>query len=274
MKILVYVRQLVLKILIRLNPGDISIKHHHTGEQFKIHSFRHRGYWFKRAHREKFTIKSFSKILKKGDVVIELGGHVGYLSAIFANLVGTTGKVIVFEPGLDNLKYIRANLLKYSQVEIVEIAASDRVGVATFYEENLTGQNNSLIQDYDVLRVNASGSGVECEITPRKVSTTTLDQFVSDHKLVPDLVKIDIEGAELLALQGACEILKNIRPIFMVEITNRTKEVVELFRAHKYRLFSEIGAELKSDATIPERLWNTFAVPVESEKKISKLILQ
>ena len=40
----------------------------------------------------------FFKDFEKGDVVIELGGHVGYLSAIFANLVGTTGKVIVLSP--------------------------------------------------------------------------------------------------------------------------------------------------------------------------------
>jgi FkbM family methyltransferase len=274
MKIFAYARQVVLKTLVRWNPGDISITHHHTGDRFKIHSFRHRGYWFKRDQREKSTIEKFSKILKNGDVVIELGGHIGYLSVIFAKHVGTTGRVIVFEPGLDNLKYIRQNVSGYSQVEIVEIAASDQVGTATFYEESLTGQNNSLIQDYDVLKTNVNRSGVECKITSREVPTTTLDQLVVDRKLVPNLVKIDIEGAELLALKGAFEVLKNIRPILMVEITNRTSEVVELFRSHNYRLFPEISAELTRDDTIPERLWNTFAVPAEAEEQIQKFIKQ
>ncbi len=270
---LAYARQAVLKVLSRINPGDISITHHHTGDRFKIHSFKHRGYWFHRDQREKSTIEIFLKILKRGDVVIELGGHVGYMSAIFASHVGTAGKVIVFEPGLDNLKYIRSNLSQYSQIQIIEIAASNRVGTAIFYEESLTGQNNSLIQDYDVLKDNAGSSGVGYEIATREISTTTLDRFVADHKVVPNFIKVDIEGAELLAIEGACEVLKNSRPVLMVEITNKTREVVELLRSHNYRLFSDNGVELKKDAEIPERLWNTFAVPVEAEEQIQKLIL-
>ena len=103
---------------------------------------------------------------------------------------------------LDNLKYIYPNLSSYSQVEIIEIGASNRVGTATFYEESLTGQNNSLIQDYDVLKTNASSSGVGCEIAAREIPTTTLDQFTADHKVVPNFIKVDIAKIKCRLIRG------------------------------------------------------------------------
>ncbi len=237
-------RRIALPLLERFNPGDIRIRHHYTGERLLLHSFRHKGYWFHGRRREQATMKFFQQALRPGDTVVEVGGHIGYLTMLFAQLVGRTGRVVVFEPGRNNLPYLRANAKGQPDVEIVERAVSNQDGVATFFEEQLTGQNNSLLGDYQRFAQNRnmafSNKGYQkCEVT-----TVRLDRFVQQRSLRPDLVKIDIEGAEYLALQGAAKMLAAHRPMLMIEVTNRAADVFQLLTSAGYLLFTPEGRPL------------------------------
>lgn len=81
----------------------------------------------------------FSEIIRPGDFVVELGGHIGHLTVYFAHLVGAEGRVLVFEPGPNNLPYIQRNIASHKNVTLVAKAVSDFVGQTQFYIENLTG---------------------------------------------------------------------------------------------------------------------------------------
>src|SRR5216684_3285865 len=83
-----HLRSIVLRFLRRVNPGDMTIRHHYTNDRFKLHSFRHRGYWYFGKHREYETMSLFPEIIADGDFVVEIGGHIGYMSLYFAHLVG------------------------------------------------------------------------------------------------------------------------------------------------------------------------------------------
>jgi FkbM family methyltransferase len=253
-------RRLVLPLLKRFNPGNIRIRHHYTRDPLLLHSFKHKGYWFYGRAREQQTMRFFESVLGSNDTVVEVGGHIGYITLLFAKLVGEGGRVIVFEPGSNNLPYIRANVAPRAQIELVEMAISHCNGVATFFEEGLTGQNNSLCADYGVFRENQARAFDDSSYQAREVETITLDAFVEQRNIVPQLIKIDIEGAELQALQGAEQTLRTIRPLVMVEVTQHKSEVFDLLRTTGYELRDESGAVLQHGSQMN---FNVFAIDPE-----------
>src|SRR6478735_1296610 len=104
-----FARRSLLPIFAKVNPGDITIKNHYTGDALHLHSFQHKGYWFYGRRREAATMKLFQRLIQPESVVAEVGGHIGYITQFFATLVGPRGRVYVFEPGPNNLPYLRAN---------------------------------------------------------------------------------------------------------------------------------------------------------------------
>ena len=237
-------RRLFLPLLKRFNPGNIQLRHHYTHGTITLHSYRHKGYWFHGRTREQQTMEFFQKVIHPGDCVIEIGGHIGYMSMYFAGLVGRNGKVVVFEPGSNNLPYARENLEQLTQVELIEKAVSNGNGVAQFFEEELTGQNNSLNADYAVFDQNCQRAYSNTQYLQREVETVRLDTFLPSRGLEPKLLKIDIEGAELLALHGSQNTFLEFYPIVMVEVTSHKLQVFEFFDDLGYQLFSDVGEPL------------------------------
>lgn len=238
-------RQVVLPLFARFNPGDVHMRHHYTGRRLRLHSYRHRGYWFHGRRRECETMQFFEQILRPGDVVVEVGGHIGYITMWFAELVGTAGRVVVFEPGRNNLPYLRQNVAELANVEVVESAVCNQDGIATFYEEELTGQNNSLLGDYERFARNRESAHSSQQYRPCEVTTVRLDSSLNARSIVPTLIKIDIEGAEYLALEGAKGILVQHRPMLMVEVTRQAEDVFKLLSGAGYMLFTPEGALLR-----------------------------
>lgn len=202
----------------------------------------------------------FRELIQPSNTVLEVGGHIGYITQYFSHLVGLTGLVYVFEPGTNNLAYIKQNTAFLDNVRLIEKAASDTDGSTTFYLDDLTGQNNSIVPNYDILLANQAHAHVKSGVTEAKVETIRIDTFVAEEGIAPDFVKIDIEGAELLALTGMQQTCRTIRPLIMVEITNNKQEVRELLASFGYVLFDDSQRELggKSDTT-----GNTFCLHSE-----------
>src|SRR5262249_33958318 len=152
-------------------------------------------------------------------------------------------RVIVFEPGSNNLPYIRKNLRVLPNVTLVEVAVSDKCGTAIFYEDNVTGQNNSLLPNYENAEAVAKSHGVRLKKHAAVVSVTTLDAYVQAYNLRTDFIKMDIEGSELNALLGSLSTLANVRGL-MVEVTRNHAAVISLLRERGFRIFSPEGNEL------------------------------
>ncbi|BCX19561.1 MAG: hypothetical protein KatS3mg117_3243 [Geminicoccaceae bacterium] len=94
------------------------------------------------------------------------------------------------------------------------------------------------------------------------VPTATLDQLL-EAAFPPDLVKIDVEGAELLVLDGAERLLREVRPTLLVEVAAENAEAAtERFRRAGYRLHDAAEPE-KGFPEIDRCTWDTLAVPAE-----------
>jgi FkbM family methyltransferase len=162
--------------------------------------------------------------LKQGDVVYDIGGHHGYHSLLASKLVGDSGKVYVFEPLPENrdviVRVMSAN--NCGNCTALPVAVSDNIGRTPLF----FGTDDS---QPSILSSPASSLMVE---------TTTLDDFASRHQR-PNLVKVDVEGAEYAVLLGARQLLATGPPItWVIELhTNEIREAVSsVFESNGYRV--------------------------------------
>lgn len=148
----------------------------------------------------------FEKNVSNGQTVIDVGANVGYYSLMSSKLVGPSGKVLALEPSPRNYQLLctHLSLNKVSNVSTFKLALSDQCGIARFSA------------DIDPVAQRLSESG------NIEVHQVTLDQFVADHSIEAiDIIKIDVEGAELKVLKGAQGVLRKHRPKLFVETHDR-----------------------------------------------------
>jgi len=141
---------------------------------------------------ERLPRSAFLDGLDGADIVVDVGAHVGFYTLLAATR-NPSARVIAVEPDPYNLAALRANVRRagVSNVEIVPAAVSDRTGHAPF-QQSLGTIGSSLIS--------RDGTGPSRQI---EVETTTVDSLVGSTAGRTLLVKLDVEGAELLAVRGA-----------------------------------------------------------------------
>lgn len=148
--------------------------------------------------------------VKPGMVAYDLGANVGYVSLMLAKQVGAGGKVFAFEPLPANQERLRANLGLNPQVQVmpVPMAVSDKSGSQTF----------QLHASDDMGKLRGSAGRPAKYMSNIPVETISLDDFVfGRHNPVPDVVKMDIEGGEVLAFGGMKLLLAEVCPLLLVE---------------------------------------------------------
>ena len=136
--------------------------------------------------------KIFIEHVSEGQIVYDIGAHVGFYTLLSSQLVGTTGQVIAFEPFPPNVAYIQRHIIlnDLKNVKLIQKAVSNRYDQVTFQIANSSSMGH-------LAEGKISGDSII-------VDTIALDQFISDEGLpLPDVVKVDIEGAEFDFLQGA-----------------------------------------------------------------------
>lgn len=250
-------RRAGLKAFSVLNPGDVTIANHWCPERVKLHSFRHKGYLFRGRKRETRSMVLYARLVRAGDVVYEVGGHIGYITQFLSHLVDPGGSVVVFEPGTNNLPYLRANVGGRPNVTVVPKGCGAVNETRTFFIEDLTGQNNSFLDDYSLLKRSES-KAMRAHVEATEVEVVTLDAVVTDRGDAPAFLKIDVEGFEFEVLAGAQQVLTDHQPLIMVEVTERKQEVFDLLSAAGYSGFDEKLRRLGSAADVHI---NTFWCP-------------
>lgn len=260
-------RKIILPIFSKVNPGNIFITHHYTGDRILIHSYRHKGYWYHGREREKNTMLLFEKLIKKSDTVIEVGGHIGYISLYFSNLIGKEGMVYVFEPGINNLPYLKNNVKGKHNIVVIEKGVGSCNTRMPFYIENLTGQNNSFIKDFKGFIQNKKNSFIRnISVKEITVDVVRLDNFIVDNKISPNFIKIDVEGFEFEIIKGMSYTLKNFQPILMIEVQDNYKSIYNVMKNENYLMFNDNLKLIKNPDELSE---NTFFI--HSIKHISIL---
>lgn len=195
--------------------------------------------------------------VEPGMRVWDLGANQGLFAFSAAFRAGTLGEVIAFEPDLFLVSLLERSLATRTHlgasVSVLPLAISDSLGIANF----LTASTDRTLNHLAEVKGNPRTGGSRFS---RPVMTVTLDWLCQQFP-PPDLLKIDVEGAEAMTLRGGLELLKQHRPLVIVEVANECELSVS-------QTFAEVGylmLDIKNphNGTLVSPAWNTLAVPAE-----------
>jgi FkbM family methyltransferase len=188
--------------------------------------------------------------LRPGGVLFDVGAHYGWISLKASRHVGRAGRVVAFEPSpvlLEILNYHQArNRLR--QMTVVGSAVSETDSAATsFYLLNggLSSRNS--------LTIGREGLPLLDSVrkTAADVPTLRLDTFCETEALIPDVIKIDVEGAEGMVLRGAASILDRFRPVLVISMhphwlpaSESTKGILQFAASYGYRVMDSHVVEV------------------------------
>ncbi len=167
------------------------------------------------------------------DIGANIGFYSYYLKTKLPDLL-----VIAYEPDPGNLSNLNATILRHSLkwLQVSSKAVSDHVGETIFHIDALASVTGSLVDAEGV--ISKKLHGVDHDVSLR-VETTTLDRELRLGS--PDLVKIDVEGAELMALHGGTKLFSNEPPILIIEVKRDNLSDVSLFLSESYGSLYFIG---------------------------------
>ncbi|MGB9960225.1 MAG: FkbM family methyltransferase [Candidatus Bathyarchaeales archaeon] len=203
------------------------------GSNVKIDNDIHRNLFQCKIREPYLTAFLFSsKILKKGDVVLDIGSNIGYYVLIEAGLVGKEGLVYAVEPVEENARWLGANIALngYKNVKIFNIAFGDYNGKISI---NIAEASN--------LSSVTKNSGVKY-LRKDEVEVRTVDDFLAD-KRNPKLIRMDVEGYEYEILKGMRQTLERVKPLsvfvelhcFMLS-KKEIREIVQMFRDNSFKI--------------------------------------
>lgn len=198
-----------------------------------------------------------------GARVWDVGANVGLFAFAASYLAGAKGKVHAIEPDpfLASLLRRSAALQSHDRapVEVIEAAATLESGTVELSIARRGRAANHLV----IVKGSSQAGGVRTVV---KVAAVTLDGML-DTDPAPDVVKIDIEGAEVIALRGATRLLSESRPRIFCEVSpGNARAVGALLASFDYDVLdaSVPKTERSPLAVAP---WNTLAIPRPRERR-------
>ena len=172
--------------------------------------------------------------IKNGDIVMDAGANNGYLTLLFSKLIGKNGKVYAFEPDSTNIKNIEKNIS-------LDKSLSNNIKI----EELLLWNNNEKIDFYEAGTVGSSAIWIPDATKTIKKQAVTIDSWVLENNIKKlDFIKMDIEGAEIEAIEGCLETIKTLKPNFAIASYHIVNNEPTYIKLEKY--FTKINYPFKT----------------------------
>ena len=143
------------------------------------------------------VLDALKRLIRPGEVVVDVGANIGYFTAHMARLVGAAGTVHAFEPEPQNFELLTANMAgnRLTNVVLHQVALGAQAGTAVLHRSDFSGGMHRLYES-----VCCSGPAVE-------VPLLRLDALLQPGQV--SLIKIDVEGFEPYVLAGAQSLIRN-----------------------------------------------------------------
>jgi len=199
-----------------------------------------------------------SEFVQPGSVVWDVGANVGLLSIAAARRSGAAGQVVAIEADMFLVGLLRRSAAQQPKtaaaIQVIPAAAYDALGIASFHIAERGRATNFL----DGLTGSTQTGGVRETLN---VVSVTLD-WLLERSRAPDVLKIDVEGAEVGVLRGAEKLLATARPVLLLEANADSRaEATAILSRHGYRFYdwdAPVGAQRVALAGV---CFNTLAIP-------------
>lgn len=156
---------------------------------------------------ERDVVAALQRWVQPGWTVADVGAQIGYMTLLLAKLVGPAGRVFAFEPMPANFAALQENILLngYQTVRAERRAVADRTGVVG-------------LRRVDDRVLSATASLVAAGDDTLDVEAVSLDEYFEGLERPLRFIKLDVEGAENLVLDGAQRVIERDRPLLLVEV--------------------------------------------------------
>jgi FkbM family methyltransferase len=188
-------------------------------------------------------------------VAYDVGGHIGFMTLALAERLGSNGKVFAFEPGPENIAVMQQLIIQNGLQRIVYVIPI-ALGNVNGEQKAIKWKSSSMY----LLESALDGQNAS-DCSSITVATCTLDSFVFEHSNpAPDLIKIDVEGAEALVIQGGLRTFDVYSPKIIIEIhgPNNAQKVWDLIRRVDYS-WTHLTANGKEEVSSEEELLSFFS---------------
>jgi FkbM family methyltransferase len=204
---------------------------------------------------EPYETQLISSIIEPGDVVLDIGTHIGYYTLIFAKLVGQNGKVFAFEPEPTNFQLLERNVRVngYSNVILEQKAVSNRNEKKKLY---LSKESSGMHTVYKSQYANLDSV---------KIETISLDNYFRNYGGKIDFIKMDIEGSEYTALEGMQTVLQRQNDIKLLvaffpsairEYGYKPEQCIDLLMSSGFRIYFANSRTNDLEVVNPANLWH------------------
>ena len=209
--------------------------------------------------------------LKPTMTACDFGANVG-MYTLWLSRLANPGTVYSFEPNPETYLKLRTNLElnQLANVQALPLACSDKTGTATFFLSDAHHEESTLNIGRDAKRIVNNSTSVQ-------VQTTSLDDFfLGEFKRgSPEFIKMDIEGAGVVALDGAKRVIQQQRPVIYIESHNPAEDsaisrtcLEHGFSAYRFNNLSWVNS-LQTVYPDPQGVWgNLLLVPTEERRHL------
>jgi FkbM family methyltransferase len=170
------------------------------------------GYWL--ASHEPDVQQSIARFLKPGQVAYDIGAHVGFCTAVMAMLTGSEGCVVAFDGDAENVSRILEQVQRNGwtgRVRVEHRAIWSQSLPTIPFRRGGTLTSRGGVETVSISPVLGTGELVD-------VPAISLDHYVRAGAPQPELIKVDVEGAEAEVLRGATRLAMTKRPVLIVEV--------------------------------------------------------
>jgi FkbM family methyltransferase len=173
--------------------------------------------FYNRSYHETKDLRCFSQLAKHSSCIFDIGANTGIYS-ILSSLINPAASIYSFEPFSSNVERLKKNisLNKTNNIKIVTTALGDKEDIINFTVpegDNISDTSSAI----DGFSEHTYGGSLKWKTI--QVPQTSLDKFVSENYLTGiDLIKIDVEGYEMMVFKGGINTFQNFNPVIQCEI--------------------------------------------------------
>jgi FkbM family methyltransferase len=190
------------------------------------------------------TVALLGSLLEPGSVYVDVGAHVGHHVLIGSARVGPEGRVYAFEADPLTFRELSRNVKinHCNNVTLNNVALADSSGQATFF-----------LADVSLSAANSLGKTAHTSEKNITVNVSTLDDYFAQCRPSRvDVIKADVEGAELLVVRGAVSTLRRYQPFLVLEFSRHSaafnyasRDLARELRAMQFELFRVAATPLQ-----------------------------
>jgi FkbM family methyltransferase len=253
-KVFIRVNRFILNWKIKNSPNGCFEHKISSGDKFALSNDEISVSLYVYDNFENTNRKFWDDLIKPGMTVFDIGANWGVYSVAAKRLLGSDGNLVSFEPNKNEYSKLNKNLSLnkggMSHVTLVNSAVGDSDGSAIFYmPPEYKGAYGSLGRP----KIDEDCEAIEVKITK-------LDSYINENSISAlDVIKIDVEGAEIKVLTGAIETLKKFSPVILMEVSDKrtivfgykARELCDFLLDIGYKLYLPRVTE-KGDVTLED----------------------